>query len=180
LLGVLMVAAGAPSPLYGVYQAAWGFSAAMLTAVFAVYALSLLAAFLVAGRLSDHLGRKPVIIVALAAEVAAMACFAADSAGWLYAARVVHGAATGTATGAVSAALVDLAPGNQRLAPLVNSVAPTLGLAAGALPGARAVAGSIPAALGQRHPRRGGDLPADRGGRGHLDRLPARSARRPR
>jgi MFS family permease len=127
LLGVLMVAAGAPSPLYGVYQAAWGFSAATLTAVFAVYALSLLAAFLVAGRLSDHLGRKPVIIAAMAAEVAAMACFAAaDSVGWLYAARVVQGAATGTATGAVSAALVDLAP-------LANSVAPTLGLAAGAL-----------------------------------------------
>jgi MFS family permease len=111
LLGTLMIAAGAPSPLYGVYQATWHFSAVTLTAVFAVYAAALLAAFLVAGRLSDHLGRKPVVIVALLIEAAAMACFAvADSTGWLCTARVVQGIATGMATGAISAALVDLAP----------------------------------------------------------------------
>jgi MFS family permease len=135
LLGTLMIAAGAPSPLYGVYQARWHFSAVTLTAVFAVYAVALLAAFLVAGRLSDHLGRKPVIIVALLIEAAAMACFAvADSTAWLYTARVVQGVATGMATGAISAALVDLAPRqNPQLAPLVNSAAPTTGLAAGAL-----------------------------------------------
>ncbi len=135
LLGTLMIAAGAPSPLYGVYQATWHFSAATLTAVFAVYAVALLAAFLVVGRLSDHLGRKPVIIAALLIEAAAMACFAAaDSTGWLYTARVVQGIATGMATGAISAALVDLAPRrNPQLAPLVNSAAPTMGLAAGAL-----------------------------------------------
>ena len=135
LLGTLMIAAGAPSPLYGVYQAAWGFSAVTLTAVFAVYAVALLAAFLVAGRLSDHLGRRPVIVAALVTEAAAMVCFAAAvSTGWLYAARVVQGIATGLATGAISAALVDLAPPrNPQLAPLVNSAAPTLGLAAGAL-----------------------------------------------
>jgi MFS family permease len=135
LLGLLMIAAGAPSPLYGVYQAAWHFSATTLTAVFAVYAVSLLAAFLVSGRLSDHLGRKPVIIAALLTAVAAMALFAvAGSVGALYLARVVQGIATGTATGAISAAMIDLAPpGNPQLASLVNSAAPTAGLAAGAL-----------------------------------------------
>lgn len=135
LLGTLMAAAGAPSPLYRVYQAAWSFSSATLTAVFAVYAVALLAAFLVAGRLSDHLGRRPVIIAALAVQAAALGCFlAADSVGWLYVARIVQGVATGTATGAVSAALVDLAPpGSRQLAPLVNSAAPTLGIAVGAL-----------------------------------------------
>lgn len=135
LLGMLMIAAGAPSPLYGVYQASWHFSSTTLTAVFAVYAVALLAAFVVAGRLSDYLGRKPVIIAALLAEAAAMACFvAAGSVGWLYLARVVQGIATGLATGAISAALVDLEPQrNPQLAPLVNSAAPTIGLAAGAL-----------------------------------------------
>jgi len=135
LLGILMVAAGAPSPLYPVYQQKWGFSAITLTAVFAVYAIALLIAFLVAGRLSDHLGRKPMIIAALVVYAAALACFAvADSVGWLYAGRVVQGVATGLATGAVSASLVDLAPpANPRLAPLVNSAAPTMGLAIGAL-----------------------------------------------
>ena len=44
---VLMLAAGAPSPLFVVYQARWGFSALALTAAFAVYALALLVALLV-------------------------------------------------------------------------------------------------------------------------------------
>ncbi len=75
LLGLLMIAAAAPSPLYAVYQADWHFSAATLTTVFAVYVVALLAAFLIAGRLSDHIGRRPVIIAALLTEIAAMACF---------------------------------------------------------------------------------------------------------
>ena len=135
LLALLMIAAAAPSPLYGVYQADWHFSAATLTTVFAVYVVALLAAFLVAGRLSDHLGRRPVIIVALAIEVVAMACFAvAGAVPMLYIARIVQGLATGAAIGAVSASLLDLQPdGRPQLPSLVNSAAPTSGLAVGAL-----------------------------------------------
>jgi MFS family permease len=135
LLGLLMIAAAAPSPLYAVYQADWNFSAATLTTVFAVYVVALLAAFLVAGRLSDHLGRRPVILAALVVEVAAMACFGlAGSVPLLYIARIVQGLATGAAIGAVSASLVDLQPAdNPQLASLVNSAAPTTGLAVGAL-----------------------------------------------
>jgi MFS family permease len=135
LLGTLMAASGAPSPLYDVYQGTWKFSAATLTAIFAVYAIALLAAFLVVGRLSDHIGRKPVIIAALLVEVAAIACFlAANSVGLLYTARILQGLATGAATGAISASLMELSPpGNASLASLVNSSAPSAGLAAGAL-----------------------------------------------
>jgi MFS family permease len=135
LLGLLMFAAAAPSPLYAVYQADWHFSAATLTTVFAVYVVALLAAFLVAGRLSDYLGRRPVIIAGLAIEAAAMVGFGvAGSVSMLYLARIVQGLATGAAIGAVSAALVDLQPGdNPQLASLVNSAGPTTGLAIGAL-----------------------------------------------
>ncbi len=42
ILLAFLFAASAPSPLYVVYQARWGFSAATLTTVFAVYALALL------------------------------------------------------------------------------------------------------------------------------------------
>jgi hypothetical protein len=49
LLGLLMFAAAAPSPLYAIYQADWHFSVATLTTVFAVYVVALLAAFLVTG-----------------------------------------------------------------------------------------------------------------------------------
>ena len=50
----------APTPLYGLYQAAWGFSPVTITLVFGVYALAVLAALLVFGRLSDHVGRRPM------------------------------------------------------------------------------------------------------------------------
>ena len=59
--GVVMFASAAPSPLYPVYQQLWGFSAATLTLVFAVYVGALLLSLLTVGVLSDHVGRRPVI-----------------------------------------------------------------------------------------------------------------------
>ena len=46
VLALLFFVAAAPSPLYGVYQAQWRFSAITLTEVFAVYALFLLVTLL--------------------------------------------------------------------------------------------------------------------------------------
>lgn len=131
----LLAAASAPSPLYPVYQAQWGFSATAVTVVFALYAFGLLAALLVVGALSDHIGRRPVLLLSLIVEAGSMVIFiAADGLGWLMAARAVQGLATGAATGAVTAGLVDLQPKHSpRLGATVNGVATTLGLAAGAL-----------------------------------------------
>jgi MFS family permease len=135
MLALLLFAAGAPSPLYAVYAARWHFSATTLTAVFAVYAIALLVALLVLGSLSDHLGRRPVIMAALLIDAAAMVLFLlANGVGLLYAARALQGVATGAATSALSASLIELQPDSPvPLGPLVNSAAPTLGLAAGAL-----------------------------------------------
>jgi MFS family permease len=131
----LMFAAGAPSPLYVVYQARWGFSATTLTIVFGVYAVALLFALVTVGALSDHVGRRPVLITALLVETVAMIVFIrVGDVGWLLGARAIQGLATGAATGTISAYLVDLAPTrNPKLGPLVNAMSPTLGLAAGAL-----------------------------------------------
>ncbi|MFB7907302.1 MFS transporter [Kitasatospora sp. NPDC056076] len=132
---LLLFASSAPSPLYVVYQAKWGFSSITLTEVFAAYAIALLVALLVVGGLSDYIGRKPVLLGALVVEVASMALFIrADGVAWLMAARIAQGLATGAATGATSAAMLDLAPQHRpRLGPLVNSAAPIVGLALGAL-----------------------------------------------
>ncbi|MEV4757269.1 MFS transporter [Micromonospora sp. NPDC049559] len=132
---ILMSAAGAPTPLYVVYQQRWGFSATVLTSVFAIYALALLVALVTVGALSDHLGRRPVLAAALVAEAASMLVFLdAHGVGWLLAARTVQGLATGAAAGAISAALVDLQPpARPRRGALVNSIAPAVGLAVGAL-----------------------------------------------
>jgi MFS family permease len=131
---MLFFASAAASPLYQVYQAQFHFSAATLTAVFAVYVLVLLVTLLVFGSVSDYLGRLPVVITALTFSVAACAVFlAAHGVGALYAARSLQGIATGLASGPIGGALIDLQrPGSQR-APLVISVFASLGLALGGL-----------------------------------------------
>jgi len=134
VLFLLFFGAAAPAPLYGVYQAQWRFSATTLTAVFAVYALALLVTLLVFGSLSDYLGRRRVITVALAAAAGACGLFlAAHGVGLLFAARALQGAAVGTATSALGAALIDLQPAGSGLAPVVTGAAGFLGLAAGGL-----------------------------------------------
>ena len=134
VLCLLFFAAGAPSPLYGIYRAQLRFSATTLTAVFAIYALVLLLTLLVFGSVSDYLGRRRVILAALAVTAGACAVFlAAHDVGLLFAARALQGLAVGTATGALGAALIDLQPEGSGLAPLITTAAPLLGLGAGAL-----------------------------------------------
>jgi MFS family permease len=128
-------ASAAPSPLYVVYQQQWGFSATTLTVVFAVYVVGLIAALLVLGALSDHIGRRPVLAAAIALEAVSLVLFlTAGDVSVLLAARLLQGIATGAAMTTLGAALVDLnpphAPGR---AGLVNGIAPVAGLAVGAL-----------------------------------------------
>ncbi|MCP1457405.1 MFS transporter [Pseudomonas kilonensis] len=130
LLGFL-AASSAPTPLYHLYQEQLQFSPAVLTLIFGVYAFSLLAALLTVGSLSDYLGRKPVIFVALLLNMLAMLLFiSADSVAWLISARLIQGFATGMATSVLGAALLDF---DRRQGPLITSVAPLLGMACGAL-----------------------------------------------
>jgi hypothetical protein len=134
VLFLLLFVSGAASPLYDVYQAQWRFSATTLTAVFAVYALTLLATLLVFGSLSDYLGRRRVITVALILGAGACGLFlAAHGAGLLFAARALSGAAVGAATSAGGAALIDLQPDRSGRGPVVTSAAVLLGLGVGGL-----------------------------------------------
>jgi hypothetical protein len=126
-----LAASSAPSPLYALYREAWGFSPLVLTVVFASYAFALLAGLLVFGALSDFRGRRPVILLALLLELGAMLLFwHAHSVSSLLAARLLQGLATGIATSAVSAALIDI---DQVKGALVNSAAPLVGMGIGAL-----------------------------------------------
>jgi len=126
-----LAASSAPTPLYPLYQDGLHFSAGMLTLIFGVYALSLLAALLTVGSLSDHLGRRPVIFAALVLNMLAMLLFINESSvAWLIAARTLQGFATGMATAVLGAALLD---NDRQQGPLINSVAPMLGMACGAM-----------------------------------------------
>lgn len=134
LLVLMLAASGVPSPLYRVYQGEFGFSSGVLTTVFAVYAFALLVSLLVVGGLSDHVGRRPVIAAALVLEAAAMVLFLlADGVGWLLAARVVQGLATGALTSTLGAWLLDLQRAERPLGPFINSAAPGIGLSVGAV-----------------------------------------------
>ena len=135
MLVLFMAAAGAPTPLYVVYQQQWGFPTSTLTLVFAVYVLGLLATILVVGALSDHVGRRPVLGAAIVLEAVALVLFlTAGGVATLLTARLAQGIATGAAITTLSAAVVDLtAPTRVGRAGLVTSVATLLGLAAGSV-----------------------------------------------
>ena len=91
----------------------------------------MIAAFLTIARLSDYVGRKPMIVLALGLNaVALLLFFVAGSAGTLILARAVQGVATGIALATLGALIADTAP---RWAATLNSVTAFVGLALGAL-----------------------------------------------
>ncbi len=135
VLALLLSAASAPSPLYGVYQALWDFSPLTLTAIYASYALGGLATLLTTGRLSDYLGRRRVLSVGLAIQAIAMLVFVvAGDVVALFAGRILSGVGIGIAVGAISAWLLDLSPPDDpQLGSVINGAGPLLGLGGGAI-----------------------------------------------
>jgi MFS family permease len=128
---MVLFASAAPSPLYPVYQELWGFSALTLTLVFAVYVVTMLVSLLTVGSLSDHVGRRPVLAVALVLLIASMVLFVvAEDVGTLLAARALQGLATGAAMGTLTATTVDLQP-SARAGSTIVGAAPAVGLASG-------------------------------------------------
>jgi MFS family permease len=124
-----LASSSAPTPLYPIYQAEWGFSPIAIAFVFGAYAVAVLAALLVTGRLSDYVGRRPVLIVATAIQAATMVLFAfADGLSTLISARVIQGLSTGAAIAAVGAGMMDV---DKVRGAVANSVAPASGTALG-------------------------------------------------
>ncbi len=133
----LLAASSAPTPLYATYQSMWGFTPITTTVVFGVYAVAVLAALLFLGRLSDHVGRRPVLLVALTVQVISLVMFTlADGVPELLAARVVQGLSTGAALGAVGAGLLDI---DRPRGTLANAVSPGTGTGLGSILSALAV-----------------------------------------
>ncbi|WP_346618607.1 MFS transporter [Blastococcus montanus] len=134
ILLLVLAASGVPTPLYRVYQEQFGFGPGMLTTVFGIYALALLAALLVVGGLSDHVGRRPVLVGGLLLQAVSMGVFlGADSVGWLLTARVLQGLSMGALTGTLGAMLLDTQRPDRPLGPLANSAGPGIGLSLGAV-----------------------------------------------
>jgi MFS family permease len=130
----IMATASAPSPIYPIYQERWHFSVTELTVVFAVYVAGLLGALLTVGSLSDHIGRRPVLIAAFIVAAISTAIFwTAGGPATLVVARLVQGLASGTAMSALAAGLLDFAPrSHPHLGATLTALGTSIGMATGA------------------------------------------------
>ncbi|MEU4091706.1 MFS transporter [Streptomyces sp. NPDC026673] len=100
-----------PTPLYGLYREEIGFSELVVTVVFAVYAIGVIAALLIAGDFSDVLGRKPVLLSALGLSLLSAVCFLFQNGlPLLFVGRLLSGFSAGLLSGAATAAVLELAP----------------------------------------------------------------------
>jgi MFS family permease len=134
VFAVTMLGTTLPTPLYGIYQAKWHFSSAMVTVIFAVYAVTVLATLLFAGRSSDQAGRRPVLAVALGAAALSTLAFIFAPDEWvLLVARILSGLAAGLMTGTATAMLTELSPAAGRRSSLTATAANMGGLGLGPL-----------------------------------------------
>lgn len=124
-----------PTPLYGLYRAQLGFSELMVTVVFAVYALGVIATLLLAGNVSDEAGRRPVLLAALGFSAASAFCFLFEGGlAALFAGRLLSGFAAGLLSGAATVTVMELAPpGRAARAGLAATAANMGGLGCGPL-----------------------------------------------
>jgi MFS family permease len=97
---VLMAGANVATPLYLVYAVQFHFSSLVLTSIFATYAVVLVPALILFGRLSDSFGRRPVILAGVGVACGGLLLFAlASNAARLYGARALQGLAVGMISG---------------------------------------------------------------------------------
>jgi MFS family permease len=132
---VTMLGTTLPTPLYGLYQAKFGFSQLMITVIFATYAVGVITALLLFGRLSDQIGRRRALLPGLAlSALSAVAFLLADGLAPLLLGRVLSGLSAGIFTGTATATLIDLAaPERRGRATLVATLANMGGLGCGPL-----------------------------------------------
>ena len=132
---VTMLGTTLPTPLYSLYQRRFGFSELMITVIFALYAGGVIAALLLFGRLSDQVGRRPVLLAGLGfSALSAVAFLLADGLALLLVGRLISGFSAGIFTGTATATIVDLSPSDQRgRATLIASLANMGGLGSGPL-----------------------------------------------
>ncbi|MEJ8662262.1 MFS transporter [Streptomyces sp. MS1.AVA.4] len=131
----MFILSNSATPLYVSWQRDIGFSQSTLTWIFAVYIVGLLASLLVSGPLSDRIGRKPVLLPALALSLISCAIFlSASSVTALIMARLLTGISVGAIVSCGMAAVADIAgPHRKKLAALLSSSAMVFGSGVGPL-----------------------------------------------
>ncbi len=141
----LLVGANLATPIYPVLQQRLGLTALDTTILFTVYVFALVPVLAAVGHWSDHLGRRAMILPAVAVAACGDAVFATAHSFWqLAAGRAVQGVAVALATGAAGAALGDLLPDHPTLAAKLTLACSAGGVALGPIVGASLSGGANP------------------------------------
>jgi MFS family permease len=132
---VAMLGTTLPTPLYPLYNHAFGLAPVLTPIIFATYAFGVVATLLFFGYLSDEVGRRPVMLAALGlSAISALTFLFAHGLTALLVGRVLSGLSAGIASGTGTAWLVDLAgPRGKTHATLLAVAANIGGLALGPL-----------------------------------------------
>ncbi|MCB0882754.1 MAG: MFS transporter [Thermoleophilia bacterium] len=135
LIGMMVLTMGTSTitPLLPVYRSHFGLSTATVTLLFVTYTVTVVPTMLIAGNLSDRLGRKKLMLPAMALMTLASLTFAlAESVPMLFAGRVLQGLAIGGFLGVGAAFVVDHAKAdNKALAAALAGVFFRLGFGLG-------------------------------------------------
>jgi MFS family permease len=128
-------AAAAPIPLYNIYRAEEGFTNFGISMAIVTYSVGTMAALLILGRLSNHLGRRSTAIASLGLLLAGcLLLLNVHDIGTLLTARLLVGLGTGVASSSLTSYIVDAAPAKPEwLASVASSQGPMLGLTFGAI-----------------------------------------------
>lgn len=128
-------AVGSTVPLFNVYRAEDGFTNAGISVAVVVYSAATLTTLLVLGRLSNHLGRRPVSIASLGLLLlGCVLLLNVHDIGILVAGRLLLGVGAGLSSSSLTSYIVDAAPARPAwLASVASSQTVMLGLAVGAV-----------------------------------------------
>jgi MFS family permease len=107
--GLVMAISALPTPLYVIYERRDGFSSLIVTVIFAAYAVGVIVSLLVAGHVSDWVGRRRVLVPAALLNVVSAGVFIIWPAlPGLLLGRVLSGISVGAVTATATAYLSEL------------------------------------------------------------------------
>lgn len=131
----VFLGSGTPVPLYNTYRAEDGVTSAGLAITTVVYLATTALALLTTGRLSNHIGRRPMAIAAaLCAAAGCLVMLDVHGLPELMVGRILQGIGCGAATSALGSYVLDLSPARPSwLGPVITSNAPPFAIPVGAL-----------------------------------------------
>lgn len=132
-VATMSAAVNMASPLYPVLARQLQMPDAMMTALYATFAVTAVFSLLLFGSLADVIGRQPALTIGLVLTLAGTALFAIEgSIVVLFAGRVLLGIGLGLGTGAAIAIMVESSPG---ISPARGSTWATIAFVAGSAAG---------------------------------------------